>query len=553
MLLNLQIKNFLLIEHLEIEFNEGLTVITGETGSGKSIIIDGLMLVFGARANPNMIRLGQTSAIFSASFSIENFDIQNWLEEKGFISDVGSNSLICRRVIDINGKSKAQINGVAASIGELKYLGDKLLAIHAQHAAMALLNSDGQRNILDQFAGVADQVLNLQQLFNQINLLQKQLHRAEQLNQDLLFKRDLLQEKVSIIEELNIQGHEWAELQIKHKQLANANFITQELELARNLMDHDEYSLNRLCNLLSNSLAKLHEFLPNKQQIQNLIQSIDVELSELSHELDLAASQIELDPHLLAQVEERIGQIYTTARKLNLLPEGLLEQLKIWQDELISLGNDLDLQALTEQLANAKQQYLLLAEQISTSRGDFAQELTIKVNHLLKQLSIGGEFAIEITRSEQWFSYGIDNINYQASFNLGMPAKSLGRVVSGGELSRVALALYVALGANSQPQLIIFDEIDVGIGGGVAHSVGKLLKSLGSTKQVICITHQPQTACAGDFQLSVSKFNTANLTTTKINYVAADSRITEIARMLSGNKITETTFNHAREMLSGAI
>lgn len=549
MLANLQIKDFLLIEELELDFFNGLTVITGETGSGKSITIDALMLIFGAKANADIIRSEQNQASFSATFQVDNGKILSWLQTREFLDSSEENSIICRRVIDRNGRSKAYINSLPVTLGVMKELGEMLLDIHTQHASIALLKAENQRMLLDEFAGVSDLVVELGDKYRLVNSLQNKLDAAEEFSQDLVLKQQILGEKIEDLANLNLQAAEWDELQVQQKNLASASLVLQELDFALNLVSGEQSSLADLAATINSRLTKISEFLPNYAQVTQLANSIEAEIGELDHELQLAAHKVEQDPEQLAQVDARIDEIYTLARKYRIQPEEILPRLESWRTELATLVQDTDLELIARELANAKVNYLSLAQQISLKRHKVAAELSTKVTKLLHKLAISGEFKVALQASEQWTVVGVDNIQYQVCFNQGMTLQSLTKVASGGELSRVALALYVTLSINNPPEVIVFDEIDVGIGGGVAEVVGTLLKELGVAKQVICITHQPQTACCGDLHLQVSKQTVAGHTQSQINYIQDAKRVNEIARMLGGLNITETTLNHAREML----
>ena len=549
MLANLQIKDFLLIDELELDFFNGLTVITGETGSGKSITIDALMLIFGAKASADIIRNGQNQASFSATFHVDNGKILTWLQTKEFLDSNEENTIICRRVIDRNGRSKAYINSLPVTLGVLKELGEMLLDIHTQHASIALLKAENQRVLLDEFAGVSALVVELGDKYRLVNSLQNKLNSAEEFSQDLLLKQEILGEKIQDLANLSLHADEWEELQVQQKNLANASLVLQELDFALNLVNGEQSSLADLAATLNNRLNKISEFLPNYMQISQLANSIEAEIGELDHELQLVAHKIEQDPELLAQVDARIDEIYTLARKYRIQPEEILARLAQWKVELANLVQDTDLELIARELVAAKSAYLGLAQQISAKRTKVASDLSGKVTKLLHQLAISGEFKVSIQAGEQWSLVGIDNIQYQVCFNQGMSLQPLTKVASGGELSRVALALYVTLSINNPPEVIVFDEIDVGIGGGVAEVVGTLLKELGVAKQVICITHQPQTACCGDLHLQVSKKTRLGHTQSQINYIQDTQRVSEIARMLGGLNITETTLSHAREML----
>ena len=552
MLSNLQIKNFLLIDELELDFNNGLTVITGETGSGKSIMIDALLLIFGAKANSEIIRSGTNQASFSATFAVDNFKIREWLAEREFLDSSEEMSVICRRVLDINGRSKAYINSIPVTLGVMKELGEMLLDIHTQHASIALLKSENQRLLVDEFAGISEMLVQLASSYQMMTELDLRLHEARESSQDLLLKQELLSEKVRELSELALENDEWESLQNEQRQLANATFILQELDFASNLIGGEQNSLADLAGTLNHRLGKLSEFIPNYAQISALSDNLEVIISELDHELQSFANKIEHNPERLNLIDERIGEVYAVARKLRILPEDIPEKLQLWQQELASLVAFADIEQLERELAHAKQNYLELAKAVSLKRQSAAAKLGSEVSQILTNLAIQGEFNIAVATGDNYYSHGIDTIQYLVSFNRGMALQPLTKVASGGELSRVALALYVTLSVSNPPELIVFDEIDVGIGGGVAEVVGSLLRRLGLTKQVICITHQPQTACCGNQHLLVKKYNQNEQTITAIDYAEQTQRIDEIARMLGGLEITTTTLQHAQEMLGNA-
>lgn len=549
MLTSLQVKDYLLIDELDIDFYSGLTVITGETGSGKSISIDALMLIFGAKASSDMIRSGQKQASFTATFQVDSELILSWLAEREFIDDNQQNIVICRRVIDANGRSKSFINSIPVNLSILKELGEMLLDIHTQHASIALLKPENQRKLLDEFAGVTDKVTNLAKVFSDINNVKNKIEKARQFSQDILIRQEILIEKLNDLKELDLAEGEWDELQIRQKQLANAGFLLQELDFAVNLVSGEQNSIADILGTLDNRLAKINDYLPNSQQITQLISSMESEVAELEHELQLVANKIEQDPEQLAIVDARIDEIYSLARKYRIRPEEIQEYQQIWQQDLDNLSAESDLDKLLQELELKTASYMQLAAEISESRTKTANKLGKEVSQLLNKLAINGEFKVNLTKLELISSFGLDDIQYQVCFNKGMPLQPLNKVASGGELSRVALALYVILSINNPPEVIVFDEIDVGIGGGVAEVVGTLLAELGKSKQVICITHQPQTACCGNYHLRVSKEAAKKTSFSRIEYVSDESRISEIARMLGGLNITETTLEHAKEML----
>ena len=549
MLLNLQIRNFLLIEQLELDFESGLTVITGETGSGKSIIIDALLIIFGAKTNNEIIRTNQLNATFTATFEVNNSAIISWLTECEYLDEQDSHTIICRRTIDQNNRSKVYINSTLVTIAVMKKLGEMLLDIHTQHASIALLKTENQRDLLDDFAGISSSVSKIKALYNNIKQLTERLDNAKKFSQDVILRQEILTEKINDLLEINLVESEWDNLQLEQKQLANASLILQELDYSLNTLSNEHSSIAESVLSIGNRLDKISEYLPAYQQISQLINSIDAELSELESEIQHSANSIEQDPEQLAIVDARIDEIYTKARKYRIRPEDIWQQIIQWQQDLEQLSTETNIDTLENELIDLHKEYLNEANHISKVRCTTASALSDKVTSLLHKLAINGEFKVDITPLVDISAYGLDNIQYQVCFNSGMPLQPLNKAASGGELSRVALALYVILSINNPPEIIVFDEIDVGIGGGIAEVVGNLLRDLGMSKQVICITHQPQTASCGNHHLLVSKHLANNVTTSQITYLDSHSRINEIARMLGGLQITETTIQHAREML----
>ena len=550
MLTKLNINNFLLIDKLELDFNSGLTVITGETGSGKSIIIDALMLIFGARANSDIISKNAKQAIFAAEFIISNNSfIQEWLHENDLVNPDDANLLLCRRVIDNNGKSKIYLNGTSVTSGQMKALGEILIDIHTQHASIALLKPDNQRTLLDEYAGITLKTKQLTIYFKQITDLELKIQQALYRNQDLNLKQEILNEKINALRELNLGEEEWVHLNEEHAQLSNAQVILQELSFAVNLINDKDESLLEQVNHLYQRISKIAEFNPHLNSQLEILSSVEAELREVYHELQSTANNVDQDPQSIATVEQRIEQIFNLSRREKITPEQIIPSLKAWQEELDNLSQENNIETMQQELDNLKHAYMQLANEISSKRHKASAELSQKVTKTLHMLAISGEFHIHLNQNDKYTSYGLEQIDYQICFNKGMELQPLAKVASGGELSRTALALYVILSTHNPPEIIIFDEIDVGIGGKVAEIVGNLLAKLGIDKQIICITHQAQTASCGHHHLVVSKINEANRTISQLNYVENTERVNEIARMIGGINITATTLQHAKEML----
>jgi DNA repair protein RecN (Recombination protein N) len=547
MLLRLKISNYLLIEQLELDFLAGLTVVTGETGSGKSIIIDALMLLFGSRIPKDIIRDSQKQLTFEAEFKLSNPTTVEWLKANDLEDSDNLDNLICRRVIDHQGKNKAYINGNAVTNGQIKALGELILDIHIQYASVTLLKSETQRNLLDEYAGIQTKIL--YSIFKALNEAKHKLNLAVTKTKVLDAEKERLEVLISEFSALNLKPGEWDEINLEHKQLANAGEVLQEFDFAQNILQGEEYAIIKKISLLNSRLQKIIPYVPKALELTNLLSSAEIELQEISNSLEALATTIELDPDGLAKLEERINIIFDLSRKHKILPEQISEKLDEWAQELDNIIHSNDIAYLEKEVSRLDSEYTKLAKEISIVRKRFAKELGLKVTDYLHQLAITGEFSVQLNQLSEPTGHGLENVEYQVSFNKGIAAQALAKAASGGELSRTALALYLLLSIHNPPEIIIFDEIDVGIGGKVASIVGELLNKLGLVKQVICITHQPQTASFGNNHLVVRKHNNQAVSLAEISYVNSDERINEIARMLGGVKITPTTLSHAKEML----
>ena len=547
MLLRLKVSNYLLIEQLELDFLAGLTVVTGETGSGKSIIIDALMLLFGARRPKDIIRDSQKHLVFEAEFKLSNLTTVDWLKANDLEDSDNLDSLICRRVIDHQGKNKAYVNGNAVTNSQIKALGELILDIHIQYASVTLLKSETQRNLLDEYAGIETKTI--YSIFKALNEAKHKLNRALTKSKELDVEKERLELLISEFSELNLKLGEWDEINLQHKQLANAGEVLQEFDFAQNILQGEEYAIIKKISLLGSRLQKIIPYVPKVSELTNLLSSAEIELQEISNSLEALATTIELDPDGLAKIEERINLIFALSRKHKILPEQISDKLNEWVQELENITHSNDIGYLEKEVLCLEVEYTKLAKEISVVRKGFATDLGLKVTDYLHKLAISGEFSVQLNHLLEPSGYGLESIEYQVSFNKGIAAQALAKVASGGELSRTALALYLLLSVHNPPEIIIFDEIDVGIGGKVASIVGELLNKLGRVKQVICITHQPQTASFGDNHLVVRKHNNQAISLAEVTYVNSDERVHEIARMLGGVKITPTTLSHAKEML----
>jgi len=549
MLTNLHIKNFLLIDELELNFQNGLTVITGETGSGKSITVDALLLVFGAKGSSEYVRNGSNQLLISAEFETTQQSILTWLEANSLLDADNPSYLNCRRVIDLSGKSKSYVNGVIVNQSVIRELGDLLLDVHTQHASIMLSKTEHQRFLLDEFAKLSDHLIVLSKYYDNYIELNQALNQARTEIETITIKKQLLEDKVADLLELDLNESEWEDLEEEHKILSNTKDITTYLNELTEIIDNDDVSIISLASRFEYTLSKMSNIIDTKN-LELLANALSAELSEITHELNQLGKKVNIDPERLELVESRVDKIYAISRKHRLEPQDMYSKLAVFQDELQKLEQMVNVDILEDKLNKAQAQYMSLAKDISKTRCSIASTLSNKVSELLVDLSIKGSFQVQVKPDITAISKsGIDKIEYLISFNKGIELKPLAKVASGGELSRVALAIYAVLSIHNPPEVIIFDEIDVGIGGITASVVGKLLQDLGRFKQVICITHQPQTAAKGDHHLLVSKREENQQTKTEISYIVDMARVTEIARMIAGDVINDTAIAHATSML----
>lgn len=547
MLAKLKVSGFLLIDKLDLDFNSGLTVITGETGSGKSIIIEALLILFGAKLS-SLREISQV-ANFEAQFDLSCQSVQKWLVEND-LADIDNNTnLICRRVIDSSGKSKCYINGNAATLGQLKILGDIVLAIHTQNSAISLLNNTTQRNLLDKYANTSDLVSRLHNYYLQIIHKQQQIQEYYEQNKARAELIETMGQKLADLESLAVGANEWQQLQDDHKRLNNVVLITQALNESSDLLLGSDIGIAKIVRKARNKLNNIAEYLPQVDNLLQILDSMEVELDEIYSQIDVLASNLHDDPNLLSYLDSRIGEIFDVSRKYKINPEDITLVIPQLKTQLSNLVENNNLDELNNQLEQLKLSYTKLAKQVSKDRAKGALKLAETVNSLLGQLFITGEFTIQLTPTADIASYGLEDIEYMVSFNKGLSIKPLSKAASGGELSRVALSLYLVLSNYSDAEIIVFDEIDVGVGGKVASAIGGMLRRLAQSKQVLSITHHAQSASFGERHLVVSKSSNQSTTISQVKYIDNDERILEMARMLSSSSTTQISLQHAQEML----
>lgn len=557
MLTHIHIWNFAIVEHLDIEFEQGLTVMTGETGAGKSILLDALGLALGDRADTSVIRHGSDKAEISVTFTTaDSPQAQAWLEANDMQSE---HECIIRRTVANKGKgaSKAFINGVPSTVQQLRELGEMLVDLHGQHEHQSLLSRDIQRQLLDDYADnkkLLTDVKTSYQHWQQLKTQYEKLHRA---NKDKDSRLDLLRYQVQELTSLNLQTGESADLEQELKRLANANRL---LQTAQSVVDSlDENDATSVNEILSTSITQLNDLLRVDERLSPIVELLNnasIQLQESVSELRHYADSLELDPNRLEEIEQRIEVIHQLSRKHRVSADELVSLLPTLQQELEDLEKaDIKLDQLIKDIKAAKLVYQKAAKSLTESRIKTAISLTEKISDAMQGLSLqGGRFKAELhTLDEsQWGAQGAETIEFLVSANPGTPLKPLHKVASGGELSRISLAIQVITAQAARIPTLVFDEVDVGIGGRVAEIVGLQLRALGQHRQVLCVTHLPQVAALGHHHYQVSKQTNKTTTVTAISPLDKPQRIDEIARMLGGIEITDQTVSHAKEMIEKA-
>jgi DNA repair protein RecN (Recombination protein N) len=550
MLAHLTISNFTIVDHLDMEFHAGMTVLTGETGAGKSIMLDALGLCLGDRADPKTVRSGSERAEITASFDLQHIaDAQRWLREREL--DV-EQECILRRVITREGRSRAYINNKACTLQDCSQLGELLIDIHSQHEHQSLLRREHQRQLLDAFAGQTAAARDLEQLASDWLRRQREWKELSGAHEDHNARAQLLQYQVDELEQLNLQPGEVAELETDHKQLANAEQILQATQQALELCDKQEDGTRRALQLLQDERL----FGRSLDTVRELLDSAAIQLNEAHAEIQHYLAGVEIDPSRLREVENRLDKIYDIARKHRVQPGQLGEVQQQLSVELAGLtGGDARIAQLQQEMDELNQRYQTGAGKLSRARQKGAKNLTRQVEQQLAELAMAAcrfEVSLKPRESGSPHPLGLEEVEFRISTNPGQPAQALGKIASGGELSRISLAIQVVTASTSTVPSMVFDEVDVGIGGAVAEVVGRLLRHLSEAAQVLCVTHLPQVAAQGNRHLKVSKTSDSEQSLTRLDELSADQKIKEIARMLGGIDISKQAVAHATEMLASA-
>lgn len=548
MLRTLSIRDFVIVDAIELEFAPGFTVFTGETGAGKSILIDALALTLGGRGDASVVREGASKTDITAEFAT-NSEIDAWLAEHEFNND-DDGGVLLRRVIDNAGRSKAYINGVAATAAQLRELGEMLVDIHGQHAHQSLLKTDAQRVLLDSQAVLLDEVKAVTAAYKAWRALAKQREEFEINAKNVLLERERLEWQVSELEKLAVKPDEWTEISNEHSRLSHAaSLIEGAQEALGAISESDDPILSRLSSL-TQKLGKLADVDAGLKSVLDALEPARIQLQEAVYSLNDYLGRVELDPERLQQVEARLDAIHSTARKFRVQPEDLPQELAQLSAQLQQLADASDLDALRVQEEKLKEAYMAIAQKLSQARAEAAKVLSKAVTTAMQSLSMeGGRFVVELNACEP-AAYGLEQVEFMVAGHAGTSLRPLAKVASGGELARISLAISVITSSATATPTLIFDEVDSGIGGGVAEVVGRLLKRLGQDRQVLCVTHLPQVASQANQHFQVSKRSLEGRTVSSIDALDSKARIEEIARMLGGLEITATTRKHARELLA---
>ncbi|MDX1818326.1 MAG: DNA repair protein RecN [Marinobacter sp.] len=551
MLTQLTVSNYAIAERVELQFSKGMTALTGETGAGKSIVLDALGLAMGGRADAGAVRHGAKRADITATFDVATIpEASQWLEQHELDDDT---DCILRRVISKDGRSRAYINGQPCPLAHLKELGGLLMDIHSQHQHQSLLRKDTHRKLLDEFAGVENLAAETRDAWKAWQQTRQRLTERQQNAEESEAKLQLLRYQVEELDRLALEADEQAELEQEQAQLSQADTVLHSSHQAALLCTEDETSASDLVRQALQQLEQLPVDVPALADTIQMLNDAQIQISEAGDNLRRFVEDYEADPARLAEVEERLSAIYQMARKHRITPEELPDLHQRLTAELAELdGGAGSLEQLEAELDTLRADYDQLANRLSDARQQAAVELDQRIAEELAQLSMPSvQFVTHLSRhSEEPAAHGMEDIEFLVSANPGQPARSLAKVASGGELSRISLAIQVVVAQTSTTPTLVFDEVDVGIGGGTAEVVGRLLRTLGNNGQVLCVTHLPQVAAQCHQHLFVSKFTDKEATFSKIETLDDQGRISEVARMLGGVDMTEQTIAHAREMFS---
>lgn len=538
------LRDFVIVSELDLELADGFTVLTGETGAGKSILIDALQLVTGGRADVNVIREGCSRTDVSAEFDATPA-IAQWLDDAGFDQDT---TLLLRRTVDTQGKSRAWINASPATATQLRAVGEQLLDIHGQHAWQSLTRTDAVRALLDAYAQVS--TANTAQAWQQWRAAQDKLSQARAAQSTLSSERERLQWQISELEKLNPRVDEWPVLNTEHARLSNAQGLLDAAQDAlRTLDDDDDSARSRVGNTVS-ALQKQTHIEPIFAELTEVLSSSLAQLEDAVHSLRAYLRKTDLDPQRLGELDDRMSLWMSLSRRYRRNPETLPDLLQDWRRDLTALDAAADLAQLEKAQEVAWQAYLTQAGLLSKARAKYAPKLSQTITQAMQGLGMqGGQFEVLLQVAAQPLLSGLEDVSFLVAGHTGSTPRPINKVASGGELSRIALAIAVTTSQLGSAQTLIFDEVDAGVGGAVAETVGLLMRQLGADRQVLAVTHLPQVAACADHHLVVRKQTQGASTVSHVATVVGEDRVAELARMLGGERLLNSTLAHARDML----
>jgi len=553
LLLSININNFTLVETLEIEFSGGTTAITGETGAGKSLVLDALGMALGDRADTGTIRHGKDRAEITATFAIDTIDdAVIWLSENDFSAD---DECILRRIYTAEGRSRGYINGQSCTMQQLQQLGEMLTDIHSQHEHQSLLRRETHRKLLDDYADTTELATQVVTAFRAWHGANKKLSSLMERSDELIARKDLLSFQVNELQQLDLSSSSLEKLELEQQTLANAEQILVESQSVLAICDQTEgFNVRDGLNRALSTLAGLKHKPEALSNAEELLQSGLIQIEEATSEIESYVDRFEADPQRLQLVEDQLAVIFQLARKHRVNADQLAETLTLLEQELQSLqdgGESID--ALQQQVDELASDYETVANKLSVIRGKASQIMASEINQQLQRLSMeGAELLVQLTafNEGEYRASGFEEVEFVIATNPGQPHKPLAKIASGGELSRVSLAIQVVAAAHSKIPTLVFDEVDVGIGGSTADIVGQLLKTLGDRGQVISVTHQPQVAAHAHHHYRASKVVEANSAESLMVALNRQQRVDELARMLGGAQVTDQTLSHASELLS---
>ena len=549
MLKFLSIRDFVIVSNLELAFGSGFTALTGETGAGKSILIDALLLALGERGDAAMVRSGCERAEITAEFEVSAMPaLQGWLNEQALTGDEGV--CLMRRVLEAGGRSRGFINGRSATLQQMREVGEQVLNVHGQHAHQTLLQPDAQRDLLDGYASLQADTALVAASYREWQTLKARRISLTQNTQAVAAERELLQFQRRELEALAFNFVDWEELQVEYARLAHAASLLETAAFGLETLSEADTACLAQLNALTTRLRDGMAHDASLGDTLRLLESAQAEMQEAVYSLRHYQQRLEADPRELAVKEQRIQEVMSVSRKYRATPERLPEVAEQIAARLSVLGDEADLAELSKKEEAARQRYQDSAKPLSCARGLAAVKLSTEITEAMQTLAMqGGHFAVALLPLAEGNAHGLEAVEFQVAANPGVPMRNMAKVASGGELSRISLAIQVATSQVACVPTLIFDEVDSGIGGRVAEIVGLLLKQLGRDYQVLCVTHLPQVAATADRQWQVSKAVERGVTLSHIEELSPVRRIEEIARMLGGVTITDTTRKHAAEML----